>query len=104
MTTSWRYAARECGPFSNDMVIVPKHCDFDPTSLECWVWLLVTSREKKFRLKRDKIINDAKIEILAQVLANTNGMSTFYWTMLARDAVTEECRLRELSYTASSPQ
>ena len=102
--TKWKLITRERGPIADVKIIAPAGCDFDATSAECWFWLLVKSRENKFRLKRDKIINDAKIEMLSQVLGNSNGMSTFYWTMIAREAVAEECRLRDLSYAVTSPQ
>jgi hypothetical protein len=63
---------------------------FDKTAVIAWARLLNETRQKDFRRQRDKFMSEAKIEVLANVLANAIGMASTYWILRAREIVKGE--------------
>ncbi len=75
---------RESGPMGPEEIRAPAG-NFDRTAIEAWYWLLAYSRRNDFKTVREKLTNEAKIEALSIVLANSIGMAAFYWTQQARE-------------------
>ncbi len=63
---------------------------FDKTAVIVWAAILAETRLKSFKRQRDKFVCEAKIEVLANVLANALGMASTYWVLEARAVVEEE--------------
>lgn len=78
---------RTWGIVGREEIQAPDHSNFDRGSIEMWYWLLVYTRKKDFIRQRDKFVNEGKIEVLANCLANCNGMAGTYWILQAREIV-----------------
>lgn len=59
----------------------PAGWEFDKTGIRVWVALVnaVKDRRKKQKTKRDEHMIDGKIVTLSNILANSLGMSNFFW-------------------------
>lgn len=81
-----QYITRSVGPFGDELIPAPSGWKFDDGTTEAWYWLVAFSRSDiRFKTKRDAYVNDARREILAQVLANTLGMASPYWLRCATE-------------------
>lgn len=76
---------RRSGIHRPECIIAPDEWTFDETATEVWYWLLAETRRKEFKRQRDKFTCEAKIEVLANILANVLGMAGAYWVLQARE-------------------
>lgn len=77
-------------PFGPREILAPAGWDFNSTDARVWSKLLDLTRNTQFKTKRDEAVNNAQIEVLANVLANCLGMAAFYWVKVAREFVEKE--------------
>ncbi len=67
------------------LILAPAGWAFDKTATIAWARLLTETRIKDFKRQRDKFTTEAKISVLALVLANAIGMADTYWVLRARE-------------------
>lgn len=63
---------------------------FDKCSCIVWHTLLQLSMKTKFKTRKEAASNADRVTVLANVLADNFGMSTFYWAQAAEEFVKYE--------------
>lgn len=68
-------------------VPAPAGFKFDATATTAWIKIVDLARDlrKPTKLKRDRFILEGQVEVLALVLANSLGLTPFYWSKIATD-------------------